>query len=332
MKYKIFIILLMAINIYLFSSKSYAQDYTVCTSEQEVINEIYYILTTNEENAYFYCNYMDNLTIDDVTEYIYKAMAIDNESIYDCEAIWGNFKGCKIDIKRERRGVYISLNIEYQRSKEELLLLDIAIKDILKSLELEFEISKLSDIEKAKIVHDYLIKIFDYDTSLTNIDDFAGIYNGNLMICQGYSLLYAKLLNSLDVKCTILISKKHSWNAVFINNEWYQVDVTNDDLGHLGITKILHNNFMKKKLIGTQYAILTGTDIFTYNDDRLYKFNNISNKKDVILYRLKQSLFVCCIVGVLVFLVYSIFVIFITLLATHKRKKCISDFDNYNSI
>lgn len=106
-------------------------------------------------------------------------------------------------------------------------------------------IANKSDYEKIKYLHDYLIKNNEYDKSL---GDAAGSYNvyGALVkgcsVCEGYARAYKYLLNSVGVECEIIVSATHAWNAVKLENKWYYVDCTWDDLGG---TKVGYDYFLK---------------------------------------------------------------------------------------
>lgn len=92
---------------------------------------------------------------------------------------------------------------------------------------------KMTDVEKALILHDYLVDLIVYNDSdsrnsrLTEI----GALIENKANCQGYSVTYKMLLEKAGIASKCYSSKKmnHMWNLIKIGSKWYHVDVTWDD-------------------------------------------------------------------------------------------------------
>ncbi len=82
---------------------------------------------------------------------------------------------------------------------------------------------KMSDLEKALYLHDYLLSICYYKSSSGLLCHSAGGILGNGEgVCQGYRLAYELLLTLAGVKATYLTSTKmnHSWNAVYLDGQY----------------------------------------------------------------------------------------------------------------
>lgn len=104
-----------------------------------------------------------------------------------------------------------------------------------------FEIAKqytgFCEYEKAKAVHDYLIKNVEYDYSLSknSFRAYGALVEGKA-VCQGYSLAYYEILKHLNISCNVCIgmagNRFHAWNLAMVNGIGYFVDVTWDDLGN----------------------------------------------------------------------------------------------------
>ena len=82
------------------------------------------------------------------------------------------------------------------------------------------------------MVHDYLVNNIEYDSGITNFTAYSALFEGTT-VCQGYSLLYYKLLTEAGVQCRFITGsangEDHGWNLVKIGDAWYNVDVTWDD-------------------------------------------------------------------------------------------------------
>ncbi len=94
----------------------------------------------------------------------------------------------------------------------------------------------MSDLEKIKAVHDYLVVNTKYDTSYYSRSDarnhLYNILNNRIAVCQGYSVAFYVFMNELDIPCSLVsgdAGEPHAWNGVMINGEWYFMDVTWDD-------------------------------------------------------------------------------------------------------
>lgn len=103
--------------------------------------------------------------------------------------------------------------------------------------------NNMSDKEKIKVIHDYIINNSVYDknfcieedtskcktTSPYQSDTAYGVlfeYNG---ICSGYTDLMAIFLNKLGIINYRITNENHTWNAVKLDNTWYHLDTTWDD-------------------------------------------------------------------------------------------------------
>ena len=113
-----------------------------------------------------------------------------------------------------------------------------------------------SDEEKALYIHDYLAVSFDYDYpayygAVTRPDreqySSYGMLKNGMAVCEGYSELYAKLMNKLGIRTELVTSDElsHAWNVITIDGSRYFVDVAWDDgyCGYKGIVK--HSNFLR---------------------------------------------------------------------------------------
>ncbi len=112
--------------------------------------------------------------------------------------------------------------------------LEQAVRDILAAIPYD-----ATEYEKELLIHDYLTKTSRYATEATT----TPYINGNLVsafnasgilvehngVCEGYTEAFQILCYAVGINCTPIRSDDHTWNAVQIEGEWYQVDVTWDD-------------------------------------------------------------------------------------------------------
>lgn len=95
----------------------------------------------------------------------------------------------------------------------------------------------MSDIEKAKALHDWVCNNTVYDgddeTYLGNHVDSAVFMDG-IAVCEGYAAAYNLLLNEAGVESCYVNNPRHAWNMVKLGDEWFHVDTTWDDGDSIG--------------------------------------------------------------------------------------------------
>ncbi len=98
----------------------------------------------------------------------------------------------------------------------------------------------MSDYDKVKTVHDYLVNTCRYDIEFSNPNMFNiyGALIDGVCVCAGYARALKYVLDSMGIKCICIIGRGgdilerpegHAWNYVKLEGEWYAIDVTWDD-------------------------------------------------------------------------------------------------------
>lgn len=155
--------------------------------------------------------------------------------------------------------------------------------------------SGMSSLETAMALHDYLIERTAYTYSS---NENSRVYNayGALVdgkaVCQGYTLAYNHLLKKKKISTKFVPSKSlnHAWSLVYINKNWYHVDVTWDDadiVGWYGHDNFLISDSARKAVITEELGEPAVWDISTktgttydnyYWRDIIFKFYYNSGK------------------------------------------------------
>ncbi len=94
-----------------------------------------------------------------------------------------------------------------------------------------------TDFEKELAAHDFVIKSCEYESNFHDSDSEPYTAYGALVskraVCQGYTKAFQLLLSKVGINSINIsgVSEKqnHIWNAVFIENDWYYVDITWND-------------------------------------------------------------------------------------------------------
>ena len=116
---------------------------------------------------------------------------------------------------------------------------DKRVREIIAGLEL----SEKTDFEKIAAIHDYICDNVEYEAEERS--DIVRTAYGALIeghaVCQGYSVSLYRLLLEAGIDNRIIFgqgladdgsSGAHSWNIIELNDEYYYIDVTWDDVGH----------------------------------------------------------------------------------------------------
>ena len=113
-------------------------------------------------------------------------------------------------------------------------------------------------VKKALILHDFIVRICEYDMEAANKNDISplartaySVLVRHLAVCEGYTMAYRYLLETCaGIRSEEVLSEKmnHCWNYLYLNGNWYHVDVTGDDPVYQGRkpdhTDISHEFFL----------------------------------------------------------------------------------------
>ncbi len=100
------------------------------------------------------------------------------------------------------------------------------------------EIDKcVSDAEKVQAIHDRIIHevTYNYSASMNNEDKtfsqsaYSTFCRGTT-VCAGYTLAFELLCNGSGIDAFAVTSQTHAWNKVRVQDSWFNVDCTWDDL------------------------------------------------------------------------------------------------------
>lgn len=112
------------------------------------------------------------------------------------------------------------------------------LRHYVKGTLLEILSKDMTDAEKARAIHDYIVKTFRYDN--VNTEDYPaesftalGLVKNGYAVCEGYAELFCLLCIYADLPCLIVTGRyhgtNHMWNQVKLDGRWYHVDCTLDD-------------------------------------------------------------------------------------------------------
>jgi len=123
----------------------------------------------------------------------------------------------------------VTFALEYLENASQTTFIKNRVSQILKQI----ITPDMNDFQKEKAIHDWIVNNVSYDTTLTQFSAYAGLVSPYKTVCNGYSLLAYKMLNSAGIKTKIIEGKgnnqSHNWNLVYLDGAWYHLDVVWDD-------------------------------------------------------------------------------------------------------
>ncbi len=104
--------------------------------------------------------------------------------------------------------------------------------------------NSMTDLEKIRAIHDWLVNNVEYDTTGYNSGNIAdtsytaeGLFATRVAVCDGYAKAFTAMASRAGfdvIHVTGLgyngtVTESHAWNQIKWNGKWYNVDVTWDD-------------------------------------------------------------------------------------------------------
>lgn len=131
------------------------------------------------------------------------------------------------------------------------------IYDSAKHFLMDYTDENMTPYEKELAIHDKLCELVDYDNFELNVlsshdEDSETPYGALVLgkaICSGYALTFNLLVEMAGIECITVkglnrSEDEHLWNLVKLDDEWYGVDLTWDDLHtDAGILYVKHRFF-----------------------------------------------------------------------------------------
>lgn len=229
----------------------------VAKDYQHLLNIIYTILDSGNKEFYFYCDDdykscasdIDSLIPEKKEDNFYDVLSDINNLVHP----YNSYK--KLTVVMNNYGkVVVQVNKQYNDSQIEY------INKALESIKTKYITENMTDTNKIKKVHDYIIKTTKYDKERANNmnnDKYKnsnshtayGLLKDKVSLCGGYSDLMSIYISQLNIPNIRISAEKHVWNLVYINNEWLHLDATWDDpVTNTGAQILIHDYF----LINTQ--------------------------------------------------------------------------------
>ena len=125
------------------------------------------------------------------------------------------------------------------------------------------------EVGRIRSLHDSITEACSYNKECSNdpngydvtLDDnpygaYAAIVQGRA-VCRGYALAYKDACQRLGIECEVTRTHTHEWNKVRVDGNWYNVDLTFDDMENS--SRSHYTLFMKSDEYLTRYDGLNTT-------------------------------------------------------------------------
>lgn len=196
-------------------------------SRQDILNIFYTAINSGVDNFTFYCPEEYGQCLDEV-----ERLANDQDLLSDINNFVHPYNGFNhIETQYDSLGK-VSIQIKKSYSKKQIEEISQKVEELKEELILPTD----TDLNNIRRVHDYIINhsVYDSDRSDYNVTTYqSDIAYGPLIegygICGGYTDAMQLFLEEMGIKSYKIASDQHVWNAVYLDNTWYHLDLTWDD-------------------------------------------------------------------------------------------------------
>ena len=217
-------------------------------NKKDIFNIIYNAINNGYESFNFYCQNSYETCLDDVKDLTsdYELLSVINNFVHP----YNSYNKLNVTINSLGK-----INIKVQK-----LYNDSTINILNKKIDTvynELITDNMTDYDKIKVIHDYIIDNSVYDEQRANnlYNDYQGEFSSNIAtgpllqghgICSGYTDAMALFLDKMNIPNYKISSENHIWNLVYINNKWLHLDLTWDDpvINNGEISTIDHTYFL----------------------------------------------------------------------------------------
>ena len=238
------------------------------TNYNDILNIYYTMINAGKSSFTFYCPREYSTCLQDV-----QVIANDQALLSDINNYIHPFNGFShIETQYDTLG-RVSISVVRSYRQEE-------IRSINEKVDLLYDQlvnPSLNPEDNIKTIHDYIINHTKYDSlradqKILNYKSdtaYGPLFEG-YGLCGGYTDLMALFLEKLNIKNFKVSSENHIWNAVYLNDRWFHLDLTWDDPISMDGTDYLAYDYF---LITTQELLNKEKSQHNFNLERYPELN-----------------------------------------------------------
>ncbi|MBO6195620.1 MAG: hypothetical protein J6O56_04720 [Bacilli bacterium] len=202
-------------------------NYTI-NNKEELINVYYTAVNKGFDTLTFYCSKDYSSCMDDINSL--DGINSDFSIINQLVSVYNSYSSIESSYYNNGR---VDIKITKRYKNEDIKKIDYRINEIIN----ELGINNYDNIkDKIKVFHDYIANTNTYDQVMADnqksnyhSDTAIGTLFEGKSICSGYTDTMSLFLDKLKIKNVRIATEKHVWNAIFLDNKWYHLDLTWDD-------------------------------------------------------------------------------------------------------
>lgn len=217
-------------------------------NKKDIFNIIYNAINNGYESFNFYCQNSYETCLDDVKDLTsdYELLSVINNFVHP----YNSYNKLNVTINSLGK---INIKVQKLYNESTINILNKKIDTVYNELITD----NMTDYDKIKIIHDYIIDNSVYDEQRANnlYNDYQGEFSSNIAtgpllqghgICSGYTDAMKLFLDKMNIPNYKISSENHIWNLVYINNKWLHLDLTWDDpvINNGEISTIDHTYFL----------------------------------------------------------------------------------------
>ena len=202
-------------------------------SKQDILNIFYTALNRGWDELTFYCpdSYKDCL--DDVNEITSNQNTL--SYVNNFVSTYNSYNKIRVNMNNFGR---VNIEIQHIYQSSDIAELQAKVDEIYN----EIVQDDMTDSDKVKAAHDYIINRTVYDEKRSN-EIKSGVVSDSIhtsntaygplfigkAICGGYTDAMALFLDKIGLPNFKIASENHIWNVVYIDGQWKHLDLTWDD-------------------------------------------------------------------------------------------------------
>ena len=217
-------------------------------NKKDIFNIIYNAINNGYESFNFYCQNSYETCLDDVKDLTsdYELLSVINNFVHP----YNSYNKLNVTINSLGK---INIKVQKLYNESTINILNKKIDTVYNELITD----NMTDYDKIKVIHDYIIDNSVYDEQRANnlYNDYQGEFSSNIAtgpllqghgICSGYTDAMKLFLDKMNIPNYKISSENHIWNLVYIDNKWLHLDLTWDDpvINNGEISTIDHTYFL----------------------------------------------------------------------------------------
>ena len=220
-------------------------------TEKNIYNDIYDAITKYDEDIL-----LTNIDIDDINN-IMHAILYDHPEIFWIDIEYGIAK------TNNMTRLIFKYKYDIDTINDNITKINNEVDRIVS------EANKLNtDYEKELYVHNTLSKEVTYNKRLVDDQSIYSLFINKEAVCTGYAKAFQLIMTKLGIPTytvTGYTTENHTWNLIELEDGFYNVDVTYDDLGDITLYKYFNQNDTSiskdhvKDNISSKFKYVSGT-------------------------------------------------------------------------